>query len=150
MFSIKSWPFLAILSKLEKSFLSLPSILFTSSPLFWFLRTDQGYLTPGVCLLAFACLWIGWIKSKYSNKHTAKVEAPCVDFFGAKQIVNSHLKLWRETENYKRRIFKPVWVISQLMRCLWHPKDFIKYYNLTKFRQNWIKNEKFLLLGHFL
>ena len=32
----------------------------------------------------------------------------------------------------------------------WNSKWPPEYYNLTKFRQNWIKNKKFLLLGHFL
>ena len=83
MFSIKSWPFLAISSKVEKLFVSLPSILFTSFAIVLIFEQQPGCV---ICVVLGGAFTRNYIKiilinaSKYSNKHTPRVEAPCVVF----------------------------------------------------------------------
>ena len=73
MFSILSWPFLAILSISKKRFKLLPLTLFTLSPFVLILSSDQGALTGG-CVYAELYQNILIKITKFSNKRTPKVE----------------------------------------------------------------------------
>ena len=74
---IKSWPFLTILSKVEKCFFIFAFNFIHLVAIVLILSTDQGDLTQGVCLLAKFRPVFSITNFKKPNKHTPGVQSAC-------------------------------------------------------------------------